>query len=81
MIDRKIMITCPAAVGPVATGFRAPIGTDISGLKHIVLWPCPACGAEHRWDGVDAYWVASAEPQAPSLWWELLNAWRRPKRP
>jgi hypothetical protein len=81
VIDRKILITCPVAGVAVATGFRAPAGTDITSLKRITLRYCSACAGEHVWDGEDGYWEKEAEPPAPSFWERFLNIWRGPKRP
>ena len=80
MIDKKILITCPVAGVAVATGFRAPAGIDITSLKHITLRYCSACAGEHVWDGEDGYWE-EVVPPAPSFWDQVLNIWRRPKRP
>jgi predicted RNA-binding Zn-ribbon protein involved in translation (DUF1610 family) len=78
MIDKKIFISCPVTAVPVSTGFRAPLGTNITALKRVTMRHCPACGEEHIWNGDDGYWVE--EVSEPSRWERFLNIWRRPKR-
>lgn len=78
MIDEDIFITCPVTAVPVSTGFRAPRGTNIRGLRGASLRRCPACQKEHLWDGADGYW--NKEPQEWSLWEGFLNIWKRLKR-
>lgn len=81
MIDKRIFITCPVAGVPIATGFRAPAGTDITHLKRITMRHCPACAEEHVWNGEDGYWEEEAAAPSFSFWQQLLSIWRRPKRP
>ena len=79
MVDKKIFIACPATRVPVSTGFRAPRGTDLNGLKRVTMWRCPACSGEHVWSGEDGYWEED-EPE-PSFWEAFRIRWRWPKRP
>ena len=73
-----IVITCPASSAPVSTGFRAPRGTRISGLKTVTLRSCPSCGQDHAWSGEMGYW--DDEPPNASLWEEVRRIWRVPKQ-
>jgi hypothetical protein len=66
MIDKKIFIVCPATGAPVPTGFRAPAGTDLTGLNRVKMAHCPACRGEHIWNGEDGFWK-EGEPE-PSTW-------------
>jgi hypothetical protein len=75
MIDKRILITCPERGGPVSTGFRAPIGTDITFLKGVKMQQCPSCGGDHIWKGEDAYW--DKEVPATPFWERLvIMAWK-----
>jgi hypothetical protein len=73
----KIVIFCPARKVPVRTGFRAPPGTPLTGLKQVKLENCPACGALHLWNGEDAYWEQD-EPE-PTFRDVVRSIWRRSK--
>jgi hypothetical protein len=52
----NVMIRCPQTGTPVPTG----IAMDFEGFKRMnmqdnVLGHCPACGADHLWQGEDAF--------------------------
>ena len=74
----KILITCPIESVAVLTGFKAPPGTSLIGLKRVKLLNCPACGQTHIWNGEDAYW-GEAEPD-PSFFDLVRSFWPRSKR-
>jgi hypothetical protein len=61
-MSNKILITCAIESIPVLTGFKAPPGTALTGLKRVKLPNCPACGQTHIWNGEDAYW-GEEEPE------------------
>jgi hypothetical protein len=69
----KILITCPVKSVAVLTGFKAPPGTQLTGLKQVKLQICPACGQTHIWSGEDAYW--GEEPPEPSLLDVVRSFW------
>ncbi len=73
----KIMITCPVKLVPIITGFKAPLGTTLTGLKRVKLQICPACGQSHVWNGEDAYW-GEEEPD-PSFMDVVRSFWSRSK--
>jgi hypothetical protein len=74
----KILITCPVRSVPVLTGFKAPPGTAITGLKRVKLQHCPACGQTHIWNGEEAYW-GEDEPE-PSFMDVVRSFWSKPRR-
>lgn len=77
-MSSKIFITCPDTDFPVWTGFRAPPGTGLTGLKQVTLRKCRACGNAHSWDADTAYWDETTEPV--SSWAKFRNIWRRDGR-
>jgi hypothetical protein len=74
----KILITCPIESVAVLTGFKAPPGTSLAGLKRVKLQNCPACRQTHIWNGEDAYW-GEKEPE-PSFLDAVRSFWPRSKR-
>jgi len=81
VINEKILITCSVNNKSVPTGFRAPVGTDITHLKHITMPNCLSCGGVHIWEGEDGYWEEDPPPK-PLPREHLLNKLLkvRPKR-
>jgi len=77
-MSTKIFITCPETDYAVWTGFRAPPGTGLTGLKQVTLRKCRACGKAHTWDASAAYWYEATEPV--SSWAKIRNFWRRSGR-
>jgi hypothetical protein len=79
-MSTKILITCPAVEVAVWTGFRAPPGTALTGLKRVMLKKCPACENSHLWDANSAYW--EEEDALPgSFWANFRSILRRPSQP
>jgi hypothetical protein len=79
-MSSKILITCPEAEAAVWTGFRAPPGTGLTGLKQVTLKKCPACGSSHLWDASSAYWEED-EAALGSFWANFRSILRRPSHP
>lgn len=75
MIDKKIYTTCPVDNVAVWTGFRAPLGTDLTGLKKVTMRCCPSCLREHLWNGAEAYW--DEDEMEPSRTRGFGARWRR----
>jgi hypothetical protein len=76
-MSTKILITCPEAEVAVWTGFRAPPGTALIGLKRVTLKKCPACENSHLWDASSAYWEDEYAPLG-SFWANVRSILRRP---
>jgi len=74
----KILITCPIRSVPVLTGFKAPPGTALTGLKRVKLTNCHACGQTHIWNGDEAYW-GEEEPEI-SFFDGVRSFWPRFRR-
>ncbi len=78
-MSTKILITCPEAGVAVWTGFRAPPGTGLTGLKQVMLKKCPACDKSHLWDASSAYWDEEELPLG-SFWANFKSILRRPSQ-
>ncbi len=76
-MSNHIMITCPVMNVPVRTGYRAPPGSAIDGLKAIKRARCPECGGVHFWDGKDAFWIEYLIEPTLSRWGGFRERLRR----
>jgi hypothetical protein len=78
-MSMKIFITCPETEFSVWTGFRAPRGTGLAGLKTVTLRRCSECGESHTWDANGAYW-RERSPRPVSSWTKFTNILQRSGR-